>query len=86
MIQLRIHWMVRSAPPRARQMTTWTVLYGGQQTVRVTRTVPARDGSWSRVTLVTVPRAPHAGAHIFWGGGAIDGVSSARSVAFTVRQ
>jgi len=32
-----------------------------------------------------VTRAPHAGAHIFWGGVSIDGVSSARSVAFTVR-
>lgn len=84
-IQLRIQWTVRAAPPRARQTTTWTVVDAGQETVRVTKTAPARDGSWSRVTLVTVTRAPHAGAHLFWGGVSLDGVSSARSVAFTVR-
>jgi len=85
-IQLRIQWTVRDAPPRARQTTTWTVVYAGQETVRVTKTAPARDGSWSRVTLVTVTRTPHSGAHTFWGRVSIAGVSSARSVAFTVRR
>jgi len=38
------------------------------------------------VTLVTVTRMPHRGAHTFWGRVSIAGVSSARSVAFTVRR
>jgi hypothetical protein len=85
-IQLRIQWTVRDAPPHARQTTTWTVVYAGQETVRVTKTAPARDGSWSRVTLVTVTWTPHRGAHTFWGRVSVAGVSSARSVAFTVRR
>jgi hypothetical protein len=85
-IQLRIQWTVRHAPSRTRQTTTWTVVYADQALVRVSKTAPARDGSWSRVTWVTVTRAPHAGAHIFWGRVAVAGVSSARSIAFTIRR
>ena len=85
-IQLRIEWKVRGAPPHAPQTTTWAVFYAGHQTMLVTKTAPARAGNWSRVTMVTVTRAPHGGVHVFWGRVSIDGVSSARSVAFTVRR
>jgi hypothetical protein len=85
-IQLRIQWIVRGAPSGARQTTTWTVSYGGKEILRVTKTSTARNGNWSRSTTVTVTRTPNGGTHVFWGRVSVGGVTSARSVAFTVRR
>ena len=85
-IQLRMQWIVRGAAPGARQTTTWTVFYARKVILRVTKTSAARNGNWSRTTTVTVTHTPNVGTHIFRGSVSVDGVSSARSVAFTVRR
>lgn len=85
-IQLRIQWTVLAVAPQARQTVTWSVDYAGMEIVHTVKTVPARAGNWSEVTVVTVARQPNFGVHIFRGRVAVDGVVSTRAATFLIRR
>ncbi|GAC1429569.1 MAG: hypothetical protein NVSMB65_03000 [Chloroflexota bacterium] len=84
-IKLRITWTVRNAPPHAIQTTLWTVTYGGREMLHVSKSDAARNGTWSRVTDVTVTRTPHPGPHTFWGKITVGPTTATRAVTFSVR-
>lgn len=85
-IGLRIQWIVRNAPPGARQTIDWTVLYSGRVIFHVTRVSPARNGNWSRTATATITRSPSEGSHVFRARVTVAAVSTNRSVVFTVRR
>ncbi len=84
-IKLRVQWTVRGAPPQSRQSVTWAVVYAGKETLRVTKTSPARNGNWSRITVATITRLPNIGTHTFSARISVAGVSATGSVPFIVQ-
>jgi hypothetical protein len=83
-IQLRIQWSVRGTAPRDRQTVTWSVMYGGTEVMHTVKTITARAGNWSEVTVVSVNSKPNMGTHTFVGRVAVGKVVGARSVTFTI--
>jgi len=74
-----------NAPPRTPQTTIWSVTYAGKEILQVRKRDAARNGTWSRITTVTVARTPHPGPHIFWGRVTIEHTTAVRAITFTVQ-
>ncbi len=84
-IRLRIQWSVLHATAHMTQTTTWAVFYGRLEVLHRAVTSAARDGDWSRVTVVTVAPTPLIGTHTFQGRISIGGITATRSISFLVR-